>query len=611
MAVDDWLGRKIKRKNEGLFWDWELCLISRSARAKGYLLKADEKTGVITEYQAEHLLRGWGMQDEETAAALTRFAESDGAKQDAHLLPDILSDKESCRRRLVEILRGESELCVQRALIGLAKLGVNEHDEEVIEAAVSKYTGKVPSGLAFLGIGHLIEHFHNHPKVREIALHQLHNRGGVLGTVAKVYSSDDEIHCELLKLSSPLPARLRAIIVDRLTRLGPEDDFAHRLLADFDEDTDVNVKTGAAIGYARSLKWRDEVSSRLLNTFRDSLGVAGPDHTERRQAAFSALLELDRLDVTKAAWLEDEGKRINFSQLGKTNLRLASHLTRRWDRVLRTFGESIWEQMNWVPDDFLTEMAACTTAPDLLNEIIDKFKGGDREKPNVESLQLCARQWRGTPRLRELCLDLLRNFYPRTWVDTAPGILAAEILAEQFANDSETFATLKTLVTRDKTSSALVIALSMGWSDSQIWKQLSTQAEIPNLLLPAQVHLAAASFTPDKFMAGLSNVMGGIKGDIWEFLPSCLRAVTARFARDEQVRELAFGRLETQPTSSEKMNFPSFLLQTNDQPDRLRSWMQAEIQRQYEGTRLAEVALDFSTGTVRSVCHVLLEHLLV
>ena len=93
-----------------------------------------------------------------------------------------------------------------------------------------------------------------------MALCQLHNRGGDLNTVAKVYSSDDEIRCELLNLGSPLPAHLRLIIVDRLVRLAPEDNFAHNLLSDYDEDIDVNVKTAGAIGYATSVKRRNEYS---------------------------------------------------------------------------------------------------------------------------------------------------------------------------------------------------------------------------------------------------------------------------------------------------------------------------------------------------------------
>ena len=284
--------------------------------------------------------------------------------------------------------------------------------------------------------------------MRKIALHQLHNRGGELSSVAKVYSSDEEIRCKLLEISSPLPAHLRLIVADRLARLGPEDDFAHSLLSDYDEDTDKNVKTAAAIGYAKSAKRRDEVSPYLLNKLKERLHVVGPDHRERRQAAFSALLELDRLDIVKAAWSEDEHGRMDLSDVGNTNLRLAVHLTRCWDRVAKVFGESFWEQVRWVSDDFLTEMAAHTTDLDLLDKIIDKHQAGNQERPTVASLQIRARQWRGTPRLHDLCLTLVRDFHVTNWMETAPGIVAAEILAEQFADDKDTFTALESLVTQ-------------------------------------------------------------------------------------------------------------------------------------------------------------------
>ena len=607
LAVDDWIARK---KFDQLFNDFELCLISCSERAKGYLLKANDKTGVITEYQARWLLQGWGMQDEEAATALMRFANSDVAKRAPDLLPDLLPDKELCRRRLLEMLREESESIDQRVLVGMAKLGANALDEEVVEVVVSKCTDEVLSDTLFWGISNLIEYFPNHPKGHEIALYQLHNRGGDLRAVAKVYNSNEEIRYKILELCSSFPTHLRLIVVDRLSRLGPEDDFAHRLLSKYDEDMDVNVKTAAAIGYITSVKRRSEISSGLLVQLKEGLRARGPDFSERRQAAFSALLELDRLDIVKTFWLEDGEKVRDFGGILKPNLRLAAHLIRRWNRILKVFDEGFWTQLSGVPDEFLTEMAASTTDPDLLDQIVDRLRRGRQGRPTAPSLQICAREWRGTKRLHELCFTLVRNFHISNWAQTAPGIIAAEILAEQFANDTETLTKLESLVMQGNISDALVISLSAGWPGSQAWKQLSEQVEMPRLLFPAGFYLLAASSPPDEFVNKVSTIMAKFRGNIWEFLPSCSRAVAARFARDKQVRELAFGRLEAQPTSFEKMNFPTFLLQNDDQQERLRIWIRSEIKRQSEGKHFAEVALDLSTGTVRSVSHVLLEHLM-
>ena len=490
LAVDDWIDRKAER----LSWDSKLCLISRSTRAKGYLLKANDETGVITEHQAQWLLQGWGMQDEDVAAVLTRFANSDMVKHVPDILPDILPDKELCRRRLLEIVREESEFIDRRALIGMTKLGANEPDEEVVEAVVSKYTGEVLSNTVFLGISNLIEHFPDHPKGRELALYQLRNREGDLNTVARVYSSNDEIRCEILKLCSPLPPHLRFIVVDRLARLGSEDDFAHRLLSKYNEDIDANVKTAAAIGYVTSVKRRDEISSDLFDKLNEGLRAVGLGRGACLQAAFSALLELDRLDIVKTVWSKDEMKHIGFGGLTESNRSLAAHLVRRWNHISKAFGESFWDQVDWVPDDFLMEMAAHTTDPDLLDMIIDRLKKGNRERGFTPLLQLYARQWRGTPRLRELCLTLVRDFRVSIWVHTVPGILAAEILAEQFGNDTETFTKLESLVNQGNISDALIIALSAGWPDSQACKQLSEQVEMSKTPASNLVSCASGTF---------------------------------------------------------------------------------------------------------------------
>ncbi len=609
LAVDDWLERKIKKENGRLFWDFELCLISRSEQAKGILLKPDEDTGVISKDQARWLLLGWGMEDKEVATALLNLADSDVAIKAAHLLPEILLDKVLCRRRLLEILNNESGSTARGALIGLVNLGVKEHDEEVVPAAIEKYSGEVPSGVPYWGVSDLIKHFPNHPKVRDLSFHQLRNRAGDLNTVANAYLNCDEIRCELLKLSSPLPVQLRLTVVDRLARLGPDDDFAYKLLSDYDEDIDVNVKTAAAIGFAASVIQRDELSSELLEKLTKGLLVIGPDYGDRRQAAFSVLLELDRLDIVKTVWSECETNDRGFGVVHSTNLRLAEHLVSHWNRITQAFGDSIWEQIGWMSDEFLTEMAAHATDSDKADEIVEQ---ASQSMTTAPMLQLYSSQLRNTKQLRELCLPLVQYHHVGSWIETAPGIVAAEILAEQFSNDTKTYEVLKSCVTLDDNSNALVIALSAGWPDSQAWKELRTrvQAEKPKLLLPAQIQLLAAIASPNEFVIGVETRMSNLRGDIWEFLPSCLRAVAARFTRDKKVRELAFNRLETQPTSFEKLNYPSFLLDTYEQPERLRAWMRSEINAQSEGVGMAEVALDLSTGTVRSVSHNLLEHLM-
>ena len=90
------------------------------------------------------------------------------------------------------------------------------------------------------------------------------------------------------------------------------------------------------------------IPSEFLDKLNEDLLVRGPDYKERRQAAFSALLELDRLDIVKNVWSGDEMKKHRLWRSTETNLRLAAHLTRRWDRVSKAFGESFWERVGYL-----------------------------------------------------------------------------------------------------------------------------------------------------------------------------------------------------------------------------------------------------------------------
>ncbi|MYB59921.1 MAG: NACHT domain-containing protein [Gemmatimonadetes bacterium] len=603
-VIEDWLEQKFDR----LHWEFELALFTRSDRAKRLLLRPNLETGVISENQAKWLLQGWGMKDKDAAAALRNFADSDSAKKAAHLLPDILQDNKLCRQRLFEILQNEPEYVARYAINGMAKLGPENLENGILELAATKFANEVPSGGSYRGVSDLIRHFPNHPEVRKLALHQLENRGGDVSTVAMTYSSSDMFRCKLYKLCITLPAYLRLLVVDRLTRLSPDDDFSHNLLSEYDEDIDENVKTAAAIGYATSVKRREKVSKSLLDELTDHLTVTGPDLGERRLAAFAGLLELDRLDIVQEAWPQNEKTHIAVGGGLRTNVRLCEHLVRHWNRVSMEFGKGFWERIGWVPDEFLEEMITRTTNPSLVKEITEMISS---KGTSVRLLRLYSEQLKGTVRLRDLCLETLgANIYGQSWIEHSPSIYAAEILADQFNNDVKTYNELDKLVQQGAVSSALVIALSAGWPNTDAWAKTIKQVVFSKLLPPAKLHLLAASTPPNEFLEKSCSIIETLSGDIWDFVPVCSRAVASRFEHDNLVRELAIDRLCSHPSSFEKVNLPSFLLVTEENQERLRAWMCSEINQQSECNQVAEVALDLATESVRPVCYVLMENLI-
>jgi len=602
-AVDDWIEKKPERA-----WDCQICLLSKSDRAKAFLCKPSEKTGLIGEMQARWLVRGWGMNDPEAAKALSDLAATDAAKSVAHLLPAIMSDKKACRQRLLGYLREESEYNARLAIIGLIELGATGKDQDVAEAALGRYAGKLPCGISYIGVWDLISHFSHYPPVKELAIHQVKNRGGDIGVVARAYAQDADMRQLILSQINPLPDNLRLRLVDRMSRLAPEDYFAHTLLKDFDEDTGVTIKTVAAIGYAHSVRERGDSDLDLIAQLEKNLYAVGPDNNERRQAAFAGLLELDRMDIVKVV-SESKNDPLELMGLGsaiKENLRFASHLTKNWGRVQNTFGSTLLDRVRWTPDEFLEQMISATSDENLIEALLARLaknKGG--ENLSVRAIQIRSKQWQGTERLRHLCLDLVIRFAPRDWNNAAPGVLAAEILSEQFAHDSTTRLELEKAI-NTRNNSAITVALCGGWPDSPALIKIRDD-QSQHLMTPAQVYLFSCDMAPSHFVNLLGKVLENLTGSIWDFLPTCTRALESRFKLDPIARENAFCRLEANATAEEKVNIPQFLRRTDNRQDRLHTWARAELANQHDGKKLPESALDIYTGRIRPVAHILMD----
>ena len=621
-SVDQWLTRRQKDRNgkyRPLYRDLQLCLVSRSLTAKSILLRPSENTGVIGRDQAHWLLRGWGMQDSEVRYTLKALATSEHSASIAELLPEIVNDKQTCLQLLIEILK-QDKTRLSSAINGLSQLrgfGFDERIDSILDSEISR---KHISAFSNLTIECLIEHASHNSHVRDIAMRKLNETRAPLRAIATSYGADPIVRDKLLQTCNALSANLRTTLIDQLSRYGAEDEFVYHLLSRYDQETDENVSTAAAIAYAKSASRRNGVSDNTLLKFESDLHAVGRDADIRRQSAFAALIELDRLEQSSivrpnSAKRNKAEETINLRVHGQ-NHRLAAHVAEHWSRVSKAFAHSSQKRRAF-GEMFLNDLAAYV-GPDVLEDMVPFYDASHRSMPHYAFIQLCAKHWHGTRRLRDLCLPLVTGFRPTSWIDAAPGIAAAEVLAKQFSQDKDVTHALKSVVDEGVVSSALIIALS-GQPNSAIWQEMSHQIDSlgqatrsrprRQLLYPAQFYLASVNLSAEELLHWLGPKMAELNGDIWDFSSSCSRAVSRRFSIDKKLQKIAVCHLEKLPTNADKVNLPYFLLQSTVDPKRLRDWMRAEIQRQYCKNRLTDIALELSTGTIRSVSHVLLEYL--
>ena len=133
-AVDIWLAKPENYVNE-----MEISAaaqIGRTPIAKKILLSLLDSH--FRFWAVKGLLEGWGMQDEEVGPSLTKIAygETKEASTIGHLLPQIIVDKNECRKRLVVLI--EDKDCQRRDFVvwGLMKLGDLQQNPIVIDKII-------------------------------------------------------------------------------------------------------------------------------------------------------------------------------------------------------------------------------------------------------------------------------------------------------------------------------------------------------------------------------------------------------------------------------------------------------------------------------------------
>lgn len=181
-------------------------------------------------------------------------------------------------------------------------------------------------------------------------------------------------------------------------------------------------------------------------------------------------------------------------------------------------------------------------------------------------------------------------------------------MGEQFAHDSEIRLEIETRLDKVFDTSSATIALCIAWPDSTALLKIRKDRS-GKLMTPARVYLLSREMDSSYFVNILGKVVKGLNGSIWDFLPTCTRALESRFKLDHVARDHAFCRLETGANAEEKVNIPQFLRHTDNRLDRLQIWARAELAKQHNGKQLPECALDIFTGRIRPVAHILIDML--
>lgn len=595
-----------------------MAAMSRSDHAKQRLitlLVADDKWPFWPVYG---LLAGWGMGDEEVAAALKTAAARPPERRQyiAHHLPEILPDKVACRAALLEIARLPTVSRLDFLVAGFARTGVTSDDAEVTDLLLA-LAADGRSG--FGGADALFSGFATDPRVRAIALRRVHEFEPPWETLSVAYAGDSEIRAVITRYLSTVPATLRSVVVASLARRASDDEASARRLAGYRLEAHPGVRTAAAIGYYRAIVPDQSRRSDTLASLKTEMNATGPWHDLIQQAALAGYIALDEVKafVDQPGWLPDKKLTVDVFSLDN-NPQILSFVARHWGRMRAAAGSDLlsrlsrFEAHEWYCWDHLAPYVG--ESESLKSEFLE-FCRGRATSLSSRGIEALAREVPRSRLLRDHCLRFLNS--NTTDVNMSPfdrkraELVVGRILARHFAHDT---AARDALEQRSEFHhSAAIVGLSTAWRASPVlaaeFSRMRDNIRSRQYIWPDVVYLSASLGSRQEFCHFLDRLLESATGYLWDFLPFSIEPIVERIRSDEGLAAHLVGLLKCRRSGSARASLPRLLAFANLMTDELRGFCEAEFAKQMDGSALPEFGLDIVAGEFRPVAHALLDAL--
>jgi DNA replication protein DnaC len=621
-AVDTWLQRV-----KTLAYEPDIsyaALVGRTEIAKNRLLTMLD-SGWVPFWAARSLLSGWGMANKEVASSLEKiaFGSNKHACQIAHLLPDIIEDKQECRERLIALLEDEDSDRLDFTVEGLIRLGDLQENIHVVDRILSILPRVDRDAIGGHGIVEsLIAFCPWDERVRKLAKDELRRRNGAHIAVTKAYASDDEIRNLLIGMVNPLPVSLRQIIARRLGNEIENLDFALSLLQLYDIEHNPSIKSECSINYHRLLKLSGRDLSVTVEQLSRDIICYGPDYEARRQAAFCGLTTLDRLDIMlplREKIGEDKPCAVPFKTVW-LNTPFAKTILENWVKLKNVFRDEFWNRIGkyegsteiW---EGLTLFADAypSAREEGISFVESALSGGTLLRENM--LDFLGRVCPRNQLLLKCCLDIIcptskqghqqHRTYPQIFT-------AAKLLGEHFEGEEEILAQLSKHIGDRFVPEGVVLALSYGWPDSQEFAKALRAIEQVKMRLDhgVWIRLCCIRKKPPDMLDMIFKLLKDMEEDpsLSNILESrhVNHSIISRIKKDETLQHMMQSKILNSPSSSEKASFPRLLAASGGLTTKLQEWCFEELCRQSSNNTFPEVGVDLVELRLMSVSNSLL-----
>jgi hypothetical protein len=575
-------------------------LLTRSEVAKKKMLEMLHEP--FPHWAASALVDGWGMVDHEVASALRGIAlgQERLASELGFLIPEILGRVEG-RTRLLELMKHPEAYRRDFIIAGLFKEASHKEDEELVSEviqAIEKSDNHLDKNLDAL-----IAYCPQSPQVRALALQDLKTRTPSVAQIAAAYPNDWEVRSSVAAMMNPLPRELRSDIAASLARSGAIGEQANSILSHWDFESDPGVKTKMSVAYHAHLSHVDAVSTDTVESLTLAAKSYGPDHHDRRQAAFCGITLLRKFDIYfehKETIGEPTSLSVPLERGIRSNYPFLDFIALHWTEIKAAFGDDLLRRFS----RFTTEANSWSTLLSVAHQNAEMVSDAERAIEEHEGLQTSAQGLRflaktkpRSPQLRSAALKAI-NSSVGSWTNFLPLDAACEILLDQF-KDEQLFNDLLDLDQKDRFVIGPMMVLCLGWPDST-----PVQSLLPNLNSADQIVAAYAFFSSGAVERIVEKLPGQLHratcGSYWGRY--IRRPLVLRLERDPALGSALFEDMIKNPTHWKKCAYAHAVARTQGLTQPEREWVLKEYEQQ-NSLAFSEFGYDVIQGELRSVVH--------
>jgi hypothetical protein len=565
------------------------------------------------------LLTGWGMKDRAVAEALLPIADwpADTAQYVAHHLPEIVTNRNACRTKLLEIAHTDKLERMDFLAAGYAKLGISHEDAEVVDILLRRHQGlRQP----FDGTDRLIAAFGKHPAVRAIAVELIADIEAPWEALFSAYAGDEEIRRILFRTLSSLPSTLRSILVASLERRASDDPDVVRRLSQYRADSNPAVRTASAIAFHEAIRGDQPARKEAMQVLTRDIKSTGPWMDMRAQSALAGLIALDEVSILHDmhGWTPDSLLAIDIFFLDR-NRQIVSLVAKHWSQLKAALGQSPLERLTrrgnneWHSWDQLADHVGESAS--LRADFLD-YCAREAMVLSSRSIAALARELPRSRLLLEHCTRVLThttvNVGASPFEHRRRELIVGQVIGRQFSAIDDLRLQLEKRIHRYP--SASIVGLSIAWNNSKAltteYTLLQNRSHQGRYVWPDAAYLVSTLGTPDNFCELLWRLIGNCTGGIWDMLPFCIEPIVERIRSSDELVPLLFQRLRETDNGSEKASLARLLGSANQMNGELRMWCEGEFARQSGRTSMPEFGLDVMAGRIRSVAHAILDALL-